>query len=88
MSKLNRALLRKCGKALQEANTRVVSSESRSKRLDRQLDEAGKKDRPIKGIRLDQNQRFAGVEDIVIALGHGAVQIENQESSQSNTVID
>ncbi|KAI0999443.1 hypothetical protein K3495_g8755 [Podosphaera aphanis] len=60
MSKLNRALLRKCGKALQEANTRVAASESKSKRLECQLDEAGKKDRPRKRIRLDQNQRFAG----------------------------
>ncbi|KAI0993675.1 hypothetical protein K3495_g14510 [Podosphaera aphanis] len=87
MSKLNRALLRKCGKAPQEANTRVAASESKSKRLECQLDEAGKKDRPRKRIRLDQNQRFAGVEDIVVALGHGAAQIENQESSQSDTVI-
>ena len=87
MSKSNRALLRKCGKALQEANTRVAASESKRKRLECQLDEAGKKDRPRKRIRLDQNQRFAGVEDIVVALGHGAVQVENQESSQSNPVI-
>ncbi|KAI0995551.1 hypothetical protein K3495_g12626 [Podosphaera aphanis] len=87
MSKLNRALLRKCDKALQEANTHVAASESKSKRLKCQLDEAGKEDRPRKKIRLDQNQRFAGVEDIVVPLGHEAVQIENQESSQSNTVI-
>ncbi|KAI1004119.1 hypothetical protein K3495_g4093 [Podosphaera aphanis] len=46
MSKLNRALLRKCGKALQEANTRIAASESKSKRLECQLNEAGKKDRP------------------------------------------
>ncbi|KAI0997812.1 hypothetical protein K3495_g10378 [Podosphaera aphanis] len=71
MSKLNRALLRNCGMALEEANTRVAASESKSKRLECQLDEAGKKDRPRKRIRLDQNQRFAGVEDIVVALGHG-----------------
>ncbi|KAI1000311.1 hypothetical protein K3495_g7884 [Podosphaera aphanis] len=87
MSKLNRTLLRKCGTALQKANTRVAASESKRKRSECKRDKIGKKDRPIKRIRLDQNQRFAGVEDIVVALGHGAAQIENQVSSPSNTVI-
>ena len=60
-------LFQKAGKALAEANTRAAELEAENKRLSSQL-EVLKPQQPRKKVRLNPNERFAGIDTIMIAV--------------------
>jgi len=72
-------LFEKAGKAIAIANTRSAALEAENKRLQSQL-EALKPLQPRKKVRIDPNQRFASIDQIMIAKQASAL-LEQQNSS-------
>jgi len=57
-----------------QANTRVAALESENKRLKHLLEEAYKNNLRRKRVKLDQNKRFAGVDNIIVNDGQSEAQ--------------
>lgn len=71
LSRSARVILQKAGKALSSANTRAAGLEAENQRLKHQL-EALKPTGPRKKVRIDPQERFANIENIMAAIRQSA----------------
>jgi hypothetical protein len=73
LTRTTRIVLQKAGKALSAANTRAAGLEEKNRRLEHQL-EAISPTRPRKRIRIDPNEQFANIGDIMSAINQSAAE--------------
>ena len=83
LGRTTRLVLQKAGKALAAANARAAVLETEKRRLECHLQSISSQ-RPRKRVRVDPNQRFAEVENIVAAMRQSAA----TEAQRSRTTLE